>query len=144
MVPVAQEAHTRQPYSTLTEMVAIRGKHQPCFLRVAEAPFDFLPFRQAADIRRGAWFTLGPGVVSGERSPMGWTGRIHPAVVLLQIEGSPDEVNLLAEPLFAVLTDFGVQVQIADCTDAAGWLCRCAAGVLPESQPADMIWRGQP
>lgn len=94
-VPVMSHRSSACVHYARTQTARWRQHEREFWIRVAELPFDLLPYRPHAPERRGAFFSIGPGLHRN--------GREHPAVVLLQLEGLPEEVAAMTEQLDAVL-----------------------------------------
>lgn len=125
------------PRSVLSTRVLYRGHGEGFFVRAADVPFDLLPYRACDPARQGAWFNVGPGV-AGRSLEAG----VHPAVLLLQVEGPPDEVlgqmKVLRDRAEDVLSD----VVVGEVEDAPGWWRLCLAGRVGSPAWRIPLWTG--
>lgn len=122
MFPVTGDPVERSPYYAATALVRWRNHERLFWIRVADVPFDLLPFRPRASARVGAVFTLGPGVTSD--------GATHPAVLQLQAEGAGTLVDEIVARLEPVVRSVAVMVQQARAEEASGWVRVCLAGLV--------------
>jgi hypothetical protein len=100
MFPVARDGQLQCSSYAITQTVGWRENAAEFYLRAAKTPFDLHTFRRRDPRRAGAVFSLGPGLVDLV---------VHPAVLLLQVEGAAADVNAHADRL---LEAFGPKVRL--------------------------------
>lgn len=96
------------------------GEH---WVRTTDVPFDLLPLSRKAAERRGTVFSLGPGL-----DPRGFE---HPAVLLMQFEGTKQEVEAEMARLNPLLSILVAGLRTATCQGREeGVLRACLAGTV--------------
>jgi hypothetical protein len=104
-------------------VVGWRQREGAFWLRIADVPFDLLPFRPGAPARNGGVFSLGPGLTI--------TRDVHPAVLQVQLEGPALSVDSQAARVGDLMRRLCHEVRQAEVhVDVTGWTRHCAAGLV--------------
>jgi hypothetical protein len=123
IVPVTDGHPRKTARAARRQRLCWREHTGECWLRVADVPFDLLPVRHGTAARRAALFSLGPG--------LDMRGCVHPAVLLLQIEGSDETVIVELGRILPVTASVAQELQMVAQRDTdSGWLRICVAGLV--------------
>ncbi len=124
IVPATGGHPAASAFTASRRQVYWRERRSEHWVRTASVPFDLLPLHSDAIERRTTVFSLGPGLDTA--------GSEHPAVLLMQIEGTErDTADELARlmPLLSVLAR---ELRMAGCRDRrSGRLRTCVTGIVP-------------
>jgi hypothetical protein len=124
LIPVSENGTSQGPYFSHRQEVRWREHAKDFWIRVANVPFDLLPFRQGSQDRVGAFFSIGPGLVGGD--------SVNPCVLLLQIEGPNDQVDTLLariELAFDAIATDKRRAMIANLA-TRDWRRVCLSGII--------------
>lgn len=111
------------PHFARKAPVQWRHNAEDFWVRTADVPFDLLPFRPRSTARVGAFFTIGPALTAD--------GRLHPLVLLVQIEGPPDTVARHLSTLAPRIRELAPGCRQSHERHADDWERCCLTGVVP-------------
>jgi len=124
IVPATDGHPSGSTPSASRQEVGWRERSSEHWVRTADVPFDLLPLSPKATERRNTVFSLGPGLDA--------RGFEHPAVLLMQIEGTKRETAAELHRLMPLLSTLVVELRTATCLDRDdGGLRICVAGIVP-------------
>jgi hypothetical protein len=105
------------------QVVSWREQASEYWVRTADVPFDLLPLGPKAVERRATLFSLGPG--------LDHEGFEHPAVLLMQFEGTKQEVGAELHRLKPLISVLVTELRVATCQGREEGISRtCISGMV--------------